>query len=653
MKHIELVSLRLSNFKGASGFEFRPNGQSAAVHGRNASGKSTLADAYTWLLFEKDSQGRKDFDIKTLINGKALSGVDHEVEGVFLVDEEELVLRRVYAEKWTKKRGAAIAEMAGHETSHYVNGVPVSKGEYTDRVAEIADEKTWRLLSDPAAFQNLHWQERRKVLLEVCGDVSDADVIESNEELADLPEILGKRTLDEHRKVLASRRPQLNRELQELPARIDEVRRGLPEAPEMARALVEQGLAGARRRQADALEALAAAKAGQADVSSERARLRQVEDELTDLERQARRKADEAAEAAEAKARAAQRAVSEAEERIVTWQSQIPERESALARADAQLVELRMRYASVTVRKVEAHTEDTCPACKQALPADQVEVAHRAAVADLNGRKARELASITEEGKTLKGRRDSIAAEIELLKEKVERQAAGLEQLRAAAAAPGEQPKAAADVTRTKAYTALAAERDDLTRRIEQLTAGDPAALTGLEATVAEAKAAVTLLEHDLAMHDARKRGEARIEELRAMERDLAREVETLEREQWLCEQFIRSKVELLEEHVADAFRLVRFRLFRPLVNGGLEECCDATVNGVPFESVNHAGQIAAGLDIIRTLQQHHDLSAPVWIDQAESITDIPETGAQQITLVVSPNDKQLRIELQREAVAA
>ena len=126
MKRIELVSLRLGNFKGAKEFELQPEGASAVVSGRNASGKTTLFDAFTWLLFEKDSHGRKDFDIKTLVNGKALSGVEHEVEGVLRVDGEEITLKRVYTEKWTKKRGAAVAEFTGHETSHYVDGVPVT-----------------------------------------------------------------------------------------------------------------------------------------------------------------------------------------------------------------------------------------------------------------------------------------------------------------------------------------------------------------------------------------------------------------------------------------------------------------------------------------------------------------------------------------------
>lgn len=657
MTRIELVSLHLRSFKGAKDFELRLDGRSGAVSGRNASGKTTLADAYSWLLFEKDSSGRKDFDIKTLVDGVALSGVDHEVEGAFRVDGEELVLRRVYAEKWTKKRGSATAEFTGHETSHYVDGVPVTKGEYTAKVAEIADEATWRLLSDPGAFQALHWQERRRVLLEVCGDVSDEDVIAGNSELVDLPEILGKRSLDEHRKVIAARRPQLNRELAELPARIDEVQRGMPAAPEMTRRLVTAGLESARTAHAQALEELAAAKAGQADASGERQRLREVEDALSDLERQARRKDADKLDAARAKASEAQRALADAQERLERWERQATDLQGDVERLDVQLGDLRERWAEINARRIEAHVEDACPVCKQALPAEQVAAAHAEAQAALNARKAKELAQVSDEGKRLKAKRESVAAEIQLLQDRSRNQQTGLQQLEAAVetakAAVTKAQAARTDVVGTPAYTKLATERDELQRQIDAVTAGDPEALEALEERVTEQRQSVTLLERDAAAYEARAKGEARVAELRAMEQHLAQEYEALEREQHLCELFVRTKVALLEDLVSSKFRLVRFRLFKAQVNGGIEEVCDTTVNGVPYESVNHAGRIAAGLDIIRTLQEHHRLSAPIWVDQAESIHDIPETGAQQIALVVSPSDKQLRVELQKDIEVA
>lgn len=657
MKRIELLSLRLRNFKGAKSIDLDLGGRSANFYARNGGYKTTTADAYAWLLTGKDSLGRKAFELKTLENGQPVSGVDHEVEATLLVGPQEITLKKVFREVWSKKRGSAVAELTGNTTEHFWDGVPISQGDFTARLAEIADEATWRLLSDPGAFQALHWQERRKVLLDVCGDVSDADVIASNPELADLPGVLGKRSLEEHRKVIASRKPQLNRELQELPARIDEVQRGLPERPELSLKQVTSGLEAARTAHADALAELAAAKAGQGDAAAERRRLREVEDALTDLERQARRKNDEAADKARAKVADAKRALEDARERLERWERQASDLQGDVERLDAQLGDLRERWSEVNARRIEAHVEDACPVCKQALPAEQVEAAHAEAQAALNARKAKELAQVSDEGKRLKAKRESVAAELAMLLDKTRNQTTGLEQLtadvEAATAALAKAEATQTDATASKEYTRLAAERDDLTRRIDAVTAGDPAALAALEEAVSQAQQAVALLEQDAQAHEAIAKGETRTEELRGQEKALAAEFEELERQLHLCELFVRTKVSLLEDKVAAKFRLVRFKLFENQVNGGIAEVCTATVNGVPYESVNHAGQIAAGLDIIRTLQEHHGLSAPVWVDQAESITDIPETGAQQIALVVSPQDKQLRVELQKEAVAA
>lgn len=659
MKRVELKGLRLGYFKGAERVDVELGGQSAAIFGRNSTGKTTLADAYTWLLFEKDSQGRKDFDIKTLVDGKALSGVEHEVEGAFLIDGEELTLRRVYTEKWVKKRGAANAEFTGHETSHYVNGVPVTKSEYAAQVAEIADEATLRLLSDPGAFQALHWTDRRKVLLDAAGDVSDADVFASNPDLADLPEILGKHSLDDYRKIVQKRRADLNKEIQELPVRISEVERNQPEAPSATRKQVESALAGTREERQEASEALVAAKTGAGDVTAERKRLREVEDALSDLDRQATKAASEAQDKAHGKVLAAKRALEDADARHKRLQQEASELESDIKRLDIRIGDLRGEWKRMANQRVEAHVDGTCPTCQQDLPVEQVEEAHRKAIADLNARKARELERITGEGADLNAKREKLASDLAAAQAKtadLEANRAGLEQaLKAAEADLATAGKATPrkDPTQSPAYAKLAAERDELTARIERLSSGDAAEIERLTAEVERLDSLIVSLERELAAYQQRETGEARIKELREQERALAGEFQKLERHLWLMDEFTRTKVSMLEERVANKFRLVRFRLFKQLINGGLEESCDTTVDGVPYESVNHAGQIAAGLDIIRTLQEHYGLQAPIWIDQAESIHDIPETGAQQIALVVSPSDKQLRIELREEAEVA
>src|SRR5690606_38662753 len=227
---MKILNLRLKNFKGIRNFELNTQEKDVNVFGDNAAGKTTLADAFMWLLFNKDSLNRSDFEIKTLgPDGEPEHGLEHAVEAILELDDgQQIALKKVFQEKWQKKRGSATAEFTGHTTDHFIDGVPVQKKEYNAKIAEIADEQIFRLLTDPRYFNEvLHWTDRRKLLLEVCGDVSDAEVLASNKDLSGLSDILGNRTIEQHRKVIQARRTEIKKELDKISVSIDEVKLGL------------------------------------------------------------------------------------------------------------------------------------------------------------------------------------------------------------------------------------------------------------------------------------------------------------------------------------------------------------------------------------------------------------------------------------------
>jgi len=228
---MRIIKLTLKNFKGCRHFVFDAGGQDCKVFGDNGTFKTTLYDAFLWLLFDKDSQNRADFAIKTLDkNGEPIHHLDHEVEGVFEVDGETIELKKVYREKWTKRRGSANEEFTGHETDHYIDGVPVKKSEYTQRVAEIAPEDRFKLLTSPLFFNDhMKWQDRRALLIEIAGDVTMEDVIAANPDLKELPTILGKHSPDDYKAIVMARRAEVNKELERIPIRIDEVSRHQPD----------------------------------------------------------------------------------------------------------------------------------------------------------------------------------------------------------------------------------------------------------------------------------------------------------------------------------------------------------------------------------------------------------------------------------------
>ncbi|MEG1638937.1 MAG: ATPase, partial [Erysipelotrichaceae bacterium] len=149
-----------------------------------------------------------------------------------------------------------------------------------------------------------------------------------------------------------------------------------------------------------------------------------------------------------------------------------------------------------------------------------------------------------------------------------------------------------------------------------------------------------------LASTESNERAEKRIIELEEEQKEVGQEVADQECELFLLEEFTRAKMSLLSSNVNNHFRIVDWKMFDIQLNGGLKETCECMVNGVPFASVNAAGKIQAGIDIINTLSQLYEVSAPIWIDNRESCTDIPSVDTQVINLYVSENEKTLKVEV-------
>src|SRR5690625_708032 len=243
MKQLKLQKLVLTNFKGIKHFELNATGEDVQVFGDNATGKTTIPDGFNWLLFDKDSNNKKDFAIKTLIDGKEVHNLNHEVEATLLVDGKPLTLKKSFYENWTKKRGSATKEFTGHKTDHFIDGVPVKKKEYTEKVASIVDEDIFKLLTSPSYFnEQLLWEKRRTLLLEVAGDVTDEEVVQANGSLAKLTDVLGNRTIEDHRKVIAAKRREIKQELDKIPERVDELNRLLPVVDGIDKAIIEHQL---------------------------------------------------------------------------------------------------------------------------------------------------------------------------------------------------------------------------------------------------------------------------------------------------------------------------------------------------------------------------------------------------------------------------
>ena len=236
---MKINTLRLENFQGIKAATFDFKGQSASVYGDNATGKTTLFNALTWLLFDRPSTGAKGYTPKTKGPDGDVHYLDHAAEAQFTMDGGRLVtLRKVFHENYKKKRGSATEEFDGHSVDFFIDGVPVKEKEYTAALLGFCGgAEQMKMLTMPHYFpEDMPWEARRKILLEVCGDVTDTEVIASNGELGELPTYLlmpgtadQHYTVDEYKKIAAAQKADINKQLLGIPGRIDEAQGAIPE----------------------------------------------------------------------------------------------------------------------------------------------------------------------------------------------------------------------------------------------------------------------------------------------------------------------------------------------------------------------------------------------------------------------------------------
>lgn len=650
---MKLLSLNLKHFKGVRNFTLEARGENVSIYGDNATGKTTLMDSFLWLLFGKDSANRADFDIKTLDDsGQALHGLDHSVEATIELGGRPMTLCKVYSEKWTKRRGAATKTFTGHTTDHFLDGVPVQKKEYDAAIADIIDEDAFKLLTNPRYFNDmLHWQKRREILLEVCGDVSDADVIASDKALARLPEILGNRTLEDHRKVLAARKAELNREMDKIPVRIDEVTQGLPELPESSRESYINEISVLSELKKGAEERRLRIEAG-GEIAEKQKALRELESELLDMQNQLRSGIGDKVDGARADRSKVMVEMDCLNSAIRSNRNALDDNQREIGRLEARMDQLRAEWGRENEKVFEFEQNDTCPTCGQPLPAEQLKAAREKAVADFNQSKAQKLETITKQGKDDRARAGELALQNAGLEKEIRSDEKALQLLQQESEQLQQRidvlTAQAANVMSDPAYVEKAAGKQILENAVVALKIGNQDSIAAadteirdLETKIAEARSTVITFD----FHEA---SQARIKELKELERELAAEYERLEEELYLTEEFIRTKVKLLEDKINSRFEYARFKLFNVLVNGAVEECCETLFLGVPYSSaLNNAAQINVGLDIINTLSEHYEFEAPIWIDNREAVTRLIPTRAQLISLIVSEPDKKLRVEIE------
>lgn len=638
---MKLTKLELLNFKGIKSFAININGN-VVIRGDNATGKTTVFDSVCWLLFGKDSLDRADFEIKTLDGGEPIHKVNHEVTGTFTLDEGGTVeLKRVYREKYSSPRGGEVT-MTGHTTDYFVDGVPKKEKEYKEIVNSLVDENIFKLITNPLYFNETYsWQNRRKLLLEMCGDISDEDVIASHDDLKALTDILSGHSVDDHRKVVASKKATINKELDMLPVRIDEALRGKPEVtadPEVLRINIDTLNADIEKLENDK----ALLQNGHSIVDK-RAELKNVQRKIMarETELQIEYKKQSALKSNEYDSVVAEihnmtSKLKDVRRRRIDANKEIDYLQNAVN-------ELSLEFEAINKEAFTIDIDTNCPTCGQPLPEDQIKSSRDKAELNFNKQKSKRL----EEINNMIGLKNNAIANI---KEKLQELDAESKNTAGIDAKERRKADLINEIELLKppvleddeVYSDLKAEELMLQMAIDEDNSDHSEKIAELEIKISANKTERMKLEQELNKFAEIKRIDIRVSELEAKQAELSEEKMKLDEASYLMDEFVKAKVNMLEESINARFKLARFKMFNVMLNGNVEECCETTYKGVPYRSMNNAARINVGLDIINALTSYFKVNAPVFIDNAEAVTDFIPVNSQTIKLIVDESEPQL-----------
>jgi energy-coupling factor transporter ATP-binding protein EcfA2 len=599
MRQIKLLSLTLKNFKGIKEFTFSPQGKSVTIYGANGLGKSSLADAFNWLLFDKDSSGRKDFGLKpTDKQGREINNLGHSVTAILSIDGRTCDLTKLMTESWVKKRGFSAPEFSGHKTDYFVDSIPMAKNEFDDSVSSICDsEQIFRLLTSTTFFNSMKWQDRRMTLLDVAGNVSDADVISANPQLAELTEILGDRSLTDHLKVLKAQRPKINAELEKLPARMDEAGRDKPSEisiipPAGNYADLKAGYESLIRQRASML-------AG--DTSGIKKDIMAIQEEIQvigEAYRTKKRKTED-------DKRALDFTIDKAKGETLYQQSCIARLVNDTAACGAMREKLIAEWKQISA---EVMLEEVC---NMGMPkADHPNYDAEAAQLKFNGSKADKLKANGAQGKA---NNESKVAFEKLIAESEAKVLALDDEINLA-----REAAAAIAIPTPPDYTLKQEAIKQLEAQIATVSTPDTAKIDS-EIEAEQMK----IISHDASALNLKRAVEVdgRLAELKTEQKKLGSDLEKVDKEIMLCEQFTRAKVSMLTDAVNSKFFPLSFKLFSEQINGGIAECCEVMRDGVPYGDLSRGQRAVAGLTIIKALSEHFGITCPVFVDDAEGIT--------------------------------
>lgn len=642
---LKIVNLQLKNFKGIKDLEINFNTKNTNIYGANATGKTTIFDAFKWLLFNKDSSDKETFNIKTLDkNNTPIHHLEHEVSATITIDGKETKLRKVLKEKWVKKRGELEEQYTGDITDYYIDDVPTKKTDYDAKIDEIIHTDIFKILVDPNYFNKLDKPQKRNMLVELMDNsITDEEILNENEQFKELKDNLEDRSIEDYKKIVDERIKKLTKDKQDIPARIDEVNRTLTTNENVDYDKLEKD-------KQELNEQLQDIENTMIDVKKSTQKNMELVDKLTTEKKQF----EEYKLNAETEAKREitsnkielENSKTTIENKIKNGKMQIELLEKSIADDNSRKEELYKKWDEVIHRTFEIDSDKLiCPTCKREYETSRKEEIENELKNNFYENQEKEKASINDEGQALKKKIEENTKSLNDTKALVESCEQQLQDVNSKLdLIIQKENEFNFDVTSLLEYAEREKKINDLEEQVNNLTYNN---LSTYQSQKLVIQSQINDIEKQLNIKEQQQQARDRIAELEKEEESISQMIQQYEKQQYLIEEFTKTKISKLENSINDKFKLAKFRLFDIQKNGAMRECCDALVNGVPYDDVNNAHRVLAGLDIINTFSKFYNVITPIFIDNRESINSINnilEMNPQVISLIVTL-DKNLRIE--------
>jgi DNA repair exonuclease SbcCD ATPase subunit len=658
MKRVTIREITLVNFKGIKSLNIKFGQDETEIRGANKTGKSTIMDAFNWVLFGKNAFGDSDskFGIKTNdTEGNIIPKIDHEVTAVFDIDGQTVELRRILSEDWVTPRGKEEPELKGNSTAYFYNGVPLKESEYKGKINEIISEDLFRMITNPLYFPRLDWQVQREMLLRIAGGVTIEEIAAGRSEFSELLAKLSGKSLAEYKAEISARKKKLKEALDLIPARIDEVTRATPaDYVQNEKTLLEE-----KTRLEGYLSNIDKAISDKAEAQRQQYEsVRETQRQINDLKLKQQQIISDAkmAEQNRVNNQNAKRIeltqkfgnlkrISEQEENAfnISTERQINEirkKNSEITTLENILSNLRTEWTKENEREYTA-TDINCPICGQTLPESMLLQKRELFEKD----KADRLDKINKRGKSQKDQLEfdqKKLSELEISIYEKHDYSQELQELKNAIENTPEVTAKEINPDDFPEYTKANEQIEFLQKSIQETTnAPDNSELI---ANKRDLTASLDNIKQKLSLRTVIENNEKRKAELLKEEKKFAQQKADLEKQEFAADSLVKEQMNEVERRVNHKFSLVRFKMFSQQINGGEKpDCILLGTDGAKFMDTNSAGKIAMGLDIINTLCEFNGVCAPIFVDNAEGINQLLLVNSQLIKLIVT-FDKELII---------